>query len=264
MTEKIRTYLNAECPWADTLHWYSTIDSTNTRAKEMARDGAPQGTVLIAGHQTGGRGRMGRTFQSPEGMGVYLSVILRPKCKPEELMHLTCAAGTAMVKAVEAVSGIRPGLKWINDLVVGTKKLGGILVEMSVDKGLVDYAVIGIGINCLQGEEDFHPEIREMAISLSLASGKTVPPEKLAAAMVDALWDMSKSLFSEKTQLMQLYKENCITLGKDIQVLRGDSVRSAKAVDLDEDGGLVVEYADGTRETVASGEVSIRGMYGYV
>ena len=88
--------------------------------------------------------------------------------------------------------------------------------------------------------------------------------QKLAAAMVDALWDMSKSLFSEKTQLMQLYKENCITLGKDIQVLRGDSVRSAKAVDLDEDGGLVVEYADGTRETVASGEVSIRGMYGYV
>ena len=264
MTEKIRTYLNAECPWRDTLHWYSTIDSTNTRAKEMARDGAPQGTVLIAGHQTGGRGRMGRTFQSPEGMGVYLSVILRPKCKPEELMHLTCAAGTAMVKAVETVSGIRPGLKWINDLVVGIKKLGGILVEMSVDKGLVDYAVIGIGINCLQREEDFHPEIREMATSLSLASGKTVPPEKLAAAMVDALWDMSKSLFSEKTQLMQLYKENCITLGKDIQVLRGDSVRSAKAVDLDEDGGLVVEYADGTRETVASGEVSIRGMYGYV
>ena len=207
---------------------------------------------------------MGRSFQSPEGMGVYLSLILRPECRPEELMHLTCAAGTAMVQAVEKVSGIRSALKWINDLVIGTRKLGGILVEMSVDKGIVDYAVIGIGINCLQQAEDFHPDIRNMATSLSLACGRTVLPEQLAAAMVEALWDMNRILFSGKTQLMQAYKENCITLGKEIQVLRGDSVRSAKAVDLDEDGGLWVEYPDGKRETVASGEVSVRGMYGYV
>ena len=264
MTDKIRTYLNAECPWADTLHWCSTINSTNTRAKELARNGAPQGTVLIAGHQTGGRGRMGRTFQSPEGMGVYLSLILRPGCKPEELMHLTCATGVAMAGAVEKVSGIRPGLKWINDLVVGSKKLGGILVEMSVDKGLVDYAVIGIGINCLQKPGDFHPDIAELATSLSLEAGKNIPPEALAAAMVEALWKMSGVLFTQKTQLMGLYREGCVTLGKDIQVLRGDAVRPGKAVDLDMDGGLVVAYPDGTVETVSSGEVSVRGMYGYL
>ena len=264
MTEKIRAYLDAECPWRDTLHWYPQTDSTNTQAKLLAKAGAPHGTVLIAGHQTGGRGRMGRTFQSPEGKGVYLSAILRPACKPDDLMHLTCAAGVAMADAVEAVSGIRPNLKWINDLVIGTKKLGGILVEMSVDKGFVDYAVVGIGINCLQNREDFHPDIRDMAISLRQACGKAIPPQQLAAAMVEALWKMSHTLFCEKDRLMAAYKAGCITLGQEIQVLRFDTVRPGKAIDLDTEGGLVVEYPDGTIETVASGEVSVRGMYGYV
>ena len=264
MKEKILNNLNAECPWRDTLHWYTDIDSTNTRAKLLARQGAPHGTVLIAGHQTGGRGRMGRTFQSPEGMGVYLSVILRPNCKPESLMHLTCAAGVAMVRAVEKVCGVRPQVKWINDLVVKGKKLGGILTEMSVDKGMVDYAVIGIGINCLQEVQDFPPEIAGLATSLSLTAGKKIPPEALAAAMVEALWQMDRILFTEKQQLMADYKNNCITLGKDIQVIRGDRVIPGKAIDLDEDGGLLVVYSDGSAETVSSGEVSVRGMYGYV
>jgi BirA family biotin operon repressor/biotin-[acetyl-CoA-carboxylase] ligase len=135
---------------------------------------------------------------------------------------------------------------------------------MSVDKGMVDYAVIGVGINCLQEKEDFHPEIADLATSLQLAAGRTVGPDVLAAAMVEALWEMSTVLFSEKGQIMDDYKANCITLGKDIQVLRGGDIRPGKAVDLDEDGGLIVEYPDGSRELVASGEVSVRGMYGYV
>ncbi len=207
---------------------------------------------------------MGRTFQSPAGAGVYLSVILRPCCPPEALMHLTCAAGVAMVKAVEKASGIRPQIKWINDLVIGNKKLGGILTEMSVDKGLVEYAVVGIGINCLQRKDDFHPEIADLATSLSLAAGRKIEPEILAAAMTEELSYMSNQLFTAKSQIMSDYKSNCITLGKEIQVLRSGSIRPGKAIDLDDDGGLIVEYPDGTSETVASGEVSVRGMYGYV
>ena len=264
MKEKIRTYLDTECPWRDTLYWYPVTDSTNTQAKKLAAAGAPHGAVLIAGHQTGGRGRMGRSFQSQEGKGVYLSVVLRPNCPPEQLMHLTCAAGVAMLDAVEKASGVRPSLKWINDLVIGSKKLGGILVEMSVDKGMVDYAVIGIGINCLQQPEDFHPEIRHMATSLSIASGKVISPEVLAAAMVESLHNLSLTLFAEKAQIMEDYKANCITLGKQIQVLRCGSVRPGIAIDLDAEGGLLVQYTDGTRETVSSGEVSVRGMYGYL
>lgn len=264
MKEQILSKLSAECPWRDTLHWYPDIDSTNTQAKLLAKAGAPHGTVLIAGHQTGGRGRMGRTFQSPDGQGVYLSVILRPNCMPAQLMHLTCAAGVAMMQAVEAVSGIRPQMKWINDLVVDRKKLGGILTEMSVNKGLVDYAVVGIGINCLQQPEDFPPEIAGLATSLSLAAGHPITPAKLAAAMVEALWKMDRTLFSEKAQLMAEYKENCITLGKEIQVIRQEQIRRGKALDLDAEGGLLVQCEDGSIETVSSGEVSVRGMYGYL
>ena len=264
MKEKILYNLPAECPWRDTLYWYPVIDSTNTQAKRLAREGAPHGTVLIADKQTGGRGRMGRTFQSPAGAGVYLSVILRPNCAPGQLMHLTCAAGAAMVDAVEAVSGVRPQIKWINDLVIGTKKLGGILTEMSVDKGMVEYAVVGIGINCRQNREDFPSEIADLATSLSTAAGKAVPPEVLAAAMVEALWKMDSVLLSEKSRLMAAYKACCITLGKDVQVIRADSLRPGRAIDLGEDGDLLVEYPDGSRELVSSGEVSVRGMYGYV
>ena len=264
MKEQILSILNAECPWRDTLHWYDTIVSTNTEAKRLAKDGAPHGTVLIAGLQTGGRGRMGRTFQSPAGQGVYLSVILRPNCSPVQLMHLTCAAGVAMMEAVEAVSGIRPQMKWINDLVIGRKKLGGILTEMSVDKGMVDYAVVGIGINCLQSMEDFPPEIAGLATSLALSAGQQIAPAMLAAAMVEALWKMDAVLLSEKAQLMATYKENCITLGKEIQVIRQDEIRLGKALDLDSAGGLLVQYEDGTTEMVSSGEVSVRGMYGYL
>lgn len=264
MKTKILSYMHAECPWRDTLHWYDTIDSTNTQAKLLAKQGAPQGTVLIAGHQTGGRGRMGRVFQSPDGLGVYLSVILRPNCTPEKLMHLTCGAGVAMVEAVQKVSGVKPQIKWINDLVVNGKKLGGILTEMSVDRGIVEYAVVGIGINCLHAQDDFHPDIADLATSLSLAAGHPIEPAKLAAAMTEALWRMNAVLFTQKAQLMAQYKAGCITLGKDIQVIRGDSVRPGKAIDLDDNGGLLVEFPDGHSETVASGEVSVRGMYGYL
>ena len=262
MKEKILSYLTAECPWRDTLYWYPETDSTNTQAKLLAAKGAPHGTVLIAGQQTGGRGRMGRSFQSPPGVGVYLSVILRPHCAPSDLMHLTCAAGVAMMEAVEKASGIRPQVKWINDLVLKGRKLGGILTEMSVEQGAVQYAVVGIGINCLQTPEDFPPEIAGIATSLSQA-GYPVLPEKLAAAMVEALWKTDRVLLREKSRLMASYQESCITLGQDIQVIRGDVVRPGKAIGLDADGGLIVAYPDGTTEIVSSGEVSVRGMYGY-
>lgn len=266
MKQEILSYLKAECPWGDTLLWHNSTDSTNTQAKLLARQGAPHGTVVLAGKQTAGRGRLGRSFDSREGMGVYLSLILRPNCKPEKLMHLTCAAGVAMCGAIVETAGIQPQLKWINDLVFDRKKLGGILTELSIDPetGLVDFAIVGIGINCRQTAEDFPPQLRDMAASLSAVAGTDVSPARLAAAMVEALWQMDKTLLTEKTRIMTAYKEHCITLGKDIQVLRGDTVRCGKAVDMDEDGGLWVAFPDGSRELINSGEVSVRGMYGYL
>lgn len=247
------------------MQWYPTIDSTNKKAKELAIDGAPSGTAVLAGYQTAGKGRMGRSFSSPQGKGLYLSLILRPDCKPEQLMHLTCVVAVAAYKAVEDVAGIRPGIKWINDLVIGKQKLGGILTELSIDaNGYVDYAIIGIGINCTQSPTDFPEEIRPIATSLLMSTGKEFAVSQLAAAMLIRLQQMDIGLLTEKSQWMATYKENCITLGKSVMLCRADQIRYATALDLNDEGQLLVELKDGTREWICSGEASIRGMYGYV
>lgn len=265
MKEQILKNLSPEYPWKEHFHFFSELDSTNDRLKAMARQGAPHGTVLLADRQTGGHGRMGRTFLSPEGMGVYLSILLRPSCAPADLMHLTCATGVAMCEAVEQAARFRPSIKWTNDLVYGKRKLGGILTELGLNpKGGVDYAIIGIGINCCQAETDFAPEIRDIAGSLSMAAGREIDRSQVAAAMMDALCRMSGNLLSGKAWLLDQYRKDCITVGQDISLLRGEEVRHGHAVDVDDNGALVVAFPDGSVEAVNSGEVSVRGMYGYV
>ncbi len=253
-------------PWRDRIHCLDTVDSTNTYAKTLAASGAAAGTVVIADRQTGGRGRMGRAFSSPAGMGVYLSLILRPRCAPEDLMHLTCAVGLAACDAVEKVCGICPGIKWTNDLVYDRRKLGGILTELSVNPQtrLVDHAVIGIGINCGQQPADFPPEIRSTACSVAMLTGASPDRGALAAALVDALWDMSASLMSHRAECMARFRSRCVTIGQDISILRGDTVLHGRAIAVDSEGGLLVRFPDGSTQTVTSGEVSIRGMYGYL
>lgn len=265
MKQEILHNLSPGYPWGEQLHYYEETGSTNDLLKIMARKGAPHGTAVIAGCQTNGHGRLGRAFHSPQDAGVYLSILLRPHCAPTEVMHLTCATAVAMCQAVEKGAGFRPGIKWTNDLVYGKRKLGGILTELGLTmQGKVDYAIIGIGINCNQEEEDFAPEIREMAGSLSMFTACAVSRSKVAAAMLEALWEMDGSLLTGKTAMMDLYRKNCITLGQDISLLRGEVVRHGKALDVDEDGALVVRFPDGHLEHVNSGEVSVRGLYHYL
>ncbi len=264
MKQEILTYLPGDFPWQ--VHWFDTIDSTNTRAKAMAQQGAPHGTVLVAGMQTNGRGRMGRSFASPADQGVYLSVILRPEVPAQELLHLTCAAAVAMCDAVKNACGLQPGIKWINDLIVQDKKLGGILTELSVDPktGLVRYAVIGVGINCLQQRHDFPADILDTAISLEMATDKPVSRARLAAAMIQAFQEMDASLLTDQQSIMDSYRNNCITLGKDIILFRGDESQHATALDIENDGALLVQYPDGTLNRVQSGEARVRGICGYL
>ena len=263
MKHEILSQINAECPWRDTLYWYESIDSTNTQAKALAKDGAPHGTLLVAKTQTGGRGRMGRSFLSPSG-GVYLSVILRPGCSPEKLMHLTCATAVAGCKAVAQACGVCPNIKWTNDLVYGKKKLGGILTELVLDgNGLVACAIIGIGINCEKPME-LPPELQNTVTSIQEISNTPCTPEKLTAKLIEALYKMDQVLLTGKQEMMSYYRQQCITLGQEIKVVTGDSVEYGTALDLDEDGGLLVRFRDGSEKIVASGEVSVRGMYGYL
>ncbi len=258
MLSRLR-FLLQDHPWCNLIQYFDTIDSTNTQAKKLAMEDAPAGTIIIAGTQTAGRGRLGRNFSSPENMGIYLSVILRPDCLPQELMHLTCAAGVAAVKAIDNPS---VSIKWTNDLVIDKRKLGGILTELSIDPFTqkVAWVVVGIGINCCQRQWQFPEEIRHMACSLNL-DWQDVP--ELTADLVRALYEMDQNLLSNKAEMMDQFRERCITIGSQISIVRGEDIRHGKAVWVNDDGGLVVEYADGA-ETVTSGEVSIRGMYGYV
>ena len=265
MQDKILSLLPSEYPWSDRLHCFPSIGSTNDHLRVLAKAGAPHGTAVIADHQTGGHGRRGRSFHSPEGVGIYLSILLRPNCPPRELMHLTCAAAVAMCDAVETSAGFRPGIKWTNDLVAGKRKLGGILTELGfAPDGSVDWAIIGIGINCCQQQSDFPEDIRDMAGSLAMVSGKEIDRAAVAAAMLESLYHMDRALLSEKDDVLQQYRTNCITLNRDVVLVRGEEKRYGHAVDIDGDGALLVRFSSGETEAVSSGEISVRGMYGYV
>ena len=262
MKDLILSPLPPAHPWGQSLYWYDALPSTNSLAKDMAREGAVQGTVLLADSQSAGRGRLGRSFCSQPGQGIYMSVILRPNCPPSELMHLTCAVGVAVCNAVEDATGYRPGIKWINDLVAGSKKLGGILTELVMETGLVRSAVVGIGINCSQAPEDFPPELQDIACSLSCVIGRSVDRAKLAAALICRLEEMSRQL-QDRSAIMEDYRRDCVTLGKEILVIQGDHRRPGRALSVQDDGSLMVEFLDGTISTVNAGEVSVRGLFDY-
>lgn len=245
----ILNHLSAECPWRDTLLILKETGSTNNDLKKLAAQGAPHGTVVVADRQTAGRGRMGRSFLSPEG-GIYMSLLLRPQCKAEQLMHLTCAVAVGVCDSIEASCGFRPKVKWINDLILENKKLGGILTELSLNAdGTVNYAIVGIGLNV----GTVPAEVADMATALS-ADKYTV-----AAALIDSL---SRMDLMDKNNLMHRYRSDCITIGRPVKILQSGC--SGTAVDLTEDGSLVIRLEDGTCTTVGSGEVSVRGMYGYL
>ena len=198
-------------------------------------------------------------------MGVYLSVILRPDAPPERLMHLTCAVAEVLCDGVEAASGLRPGIKWTNDLVSGGRKLCGILTELSLEaeSGHVQYAVVGAGVNCGQKLSDFPPEIQDIAGSLTMLTGKPVDRNTLAAEMIRSLSRLDGSLVEHREQWMDRYRRDCVTIGRAVSVSRAGETRWGQAVDVDGWGALLVDFGQGP-EAVHSGEVSVRGMYGYV
>lgn len=264
MQNAILNALSPDYPWADRFHYFNTVDSTNNYLKRQALLGAPHGTVAVADCQTGGKGRLGRSFQSPGGVGIYLSMLLRPDCPQEQLMHLTCAVGTAMCDALEEAAGVRPGIKWTNDLVCEKRKLSGILVELLNDTRGKLCVIIGIGVNCCQQLTDFPEELRDRAGSLAMVTGRRIDRPKVAAAMMEALANMDRNLLTGKEAMLEQYRRDCVTLGQKISVVRGDEIRHGTALDIGNDGDLIVRFDDGHTEAVSSGEVSIRGMYGYV
>ena len=248
------------------VRWFETIGSTNQYAKQAALEGAGNGLVVVAEEQTAGRGRCGRSFQSPPGKGLYLTALLMPDAAPAEMVPVTAAAAVAVCNAVERICGVRPGIKWTNDLVIGGKKLCGILTEMSIEgeSGRLQSVVVGIGINVNHAAENFEGEVADMATSLRLELQQKVDRTALAAALIEELDRLYSRIGEGFAGLLEDYRRDCITLGKQVRIVGSGAERTARAVDIDDSFGLIVRYEDGREETVRSGEVSVRGMYGYV
>lgn len=256
----IRKYLG-DCQNKFNLKVYKTISSTNTVLKELAAEGAPEGTILIASEQTSGRGRMNRKFYSPTGTGLYMSILLRPRMNAEEALFLTTAAAVAVARVIEEISGKTAGIKWVNDVFVEGKKVCGILTEASFDmeSGGLEYAISGIGLNISSPEGGFPDEIKDIASAIF--DKESVPKDaknRITAGIIKYFTEYYETL-SQRT-FFDEYVRRSIIIGHDIKVTGRGEPRAAKALAIDENCNLKVQYEDGSQELLSSGEVSIRKL----
>lgn len=234
---------------------YDEVTSTNDIAKALALSGGDN-TAVIARQQSAGRGRRGRSFLSPEG-GLYLSALWRD-CPQELVMRVTPMAAVAVCRAVESLCPLRCSIKWCNDVVVAGRKLCGILTESSLrPEGGIDWLVVGIGVNVASVPAD----VADMAVSLR-ELGCDVSPETLAEAILTQLTALRRDL-SAPEEWRQDYRCRCVNVGRPIRVVRSDGEIPALALAVDDEFGLTVRYRNGVTETLRSGEVSVRGLYGY-
>lgn len=241
------------------LQVLDSVGSTNTVMKQQFADKKPEGFVLVADHQTGGRGRLGRAFHSPAGVGIYMSILLKPKLALDKINFLTIAGAVAVCKAIAENAGFTPQIKWVNDVLYDNRKLCGILTEASLEAetGMLSYIVLGIGINV--HNSPLPPEVSEIAASLSSFSGKPLLRNQIAAAVLNQLEVCyTQILDGNYSALLESYKSHMAFLGQKITVHSPQETYAATALDINQSGHLVVLKDDGTHETLFSGEISIR------
>lgn len=246
------------------LVFLDMVDSTNTRAKQLAEAGAPDGTLVVAKTQSSAKGRRGRSWMAPSGTGVWFSLLLRPKIAPEHASMLTLVAAMAVEKGIRDLAGIEGRIKWPNDIVIEGKKVCGILTEMSASLDDVNHVVVGIGINT--NIREFPEELRDKATSLFLVSGQVVRRAALLNAVLLA-WEeyYGKYLQTEDMSLLAAgYNARLAGLGGMVRVLAPKQEYTGISRGINHKGELLVEREDGTVTEVMSGEVSVRGIYGYV
>lgn len=242
------------------IYFYEETDTTNNRARELALEGAPEGTLVVAEKQTAGRGRRGKVWESPLGTGIWMSLVLRPQIMPAEASVLTLLCGLATAEAIKAETGLSAGIKWPNDILINGKKAVGILTEMDCEMSEVHFVIPGIGINV--NTASFPPEIADIATSLYLECGKTVSRRRLVHKVLERLEEHYETFLrtGSFTAMLEDYRKHCIILGKEVHVL-GREPFFAEALDITPEGELLVRRADnGKEEVVFSGEVSIRGV----
>ena len=262
-----------------------TVDSTNSEVKRRAANGAVEGLAVISDEQTAGRGRRGNAFQSLKGKGLFCSVLLRPQVALDALSQLTawtavavCRAldalsqltawtAVAVCRAVEACCGLTCGIKWTNDIILDGKKLCGILTELEfeAESAAAVAVVVGVGVNVGQTEADFGPDLSPIATSLTQALERPVRRAELAVHLLAALDEMYAAFPQGKNEYLAEYRRRCVTTGHEVALVRPDGSREpAFAREVDDDFALVCRLPDGSTRTVTAGEVSVRGLLGYV
>ncbi len=240
------------------------VDSTNTHAKRLAEEGAPAGTLVAAEEQTGGKGRRGRGWTASRGVNIMMTLLLRPRIRPEHASRLTLLMAMAVAEGIRKVTGLSAGIKWPNDVVVHGKKVCGILTEMSTEIDYINHVVVGAGINVNQ--EEFPEEIRTLAGSLCVELGRKVCRAELTAEILgelEALYEIFL-LTEDMSALYQKYNERCVNCGHEIRVLEPGNEYTGTTDGISETGELIVRKTDGSVVRVYAGEVSVRGLYGYI
>lgn len=247
--QEIFKYLKADIP----VYYYDTINSTNARAKLFceSHQNTDIDVLFVANHQSEGRGRLGRSFYSPSDSGLYMSLVTTPPKDTSDMVCLTTAAAVCVTRALEELCNIKPQIKWVNDIYIDNKKVCGILCEaVTNDKtNAIDYVIIGIGVNI--STTDFPKEISDIATSI----GQDINRNELCAKITDNLINM-KSAIANRSFINE-YKAHSLVLGKEITYTENGKTKSATAIDIDQNGGLIIKTADGIK-TLSTGEITVR------
>jgi len=244
------------------VEWHARLDSTQRRARELARDGAPEGTVVVAEEQTAGRGRLGRTWHSPAGCNVYCSLVLRPALSPLVVPQLALVLGLGSARAIRAASGLEARLKWPNDVLVGGRKVVGILTEMEAELERVELVLAGIGVNVNGTIEDFPAELRDKVTSLAVAAGRPIDRVAFMARLLDQLEATYRAFLAHGfAGLRSEWEEWSALGGRRVTVRTADGDRTGRVVGLDDDGALRLTDDAGALHRVVAGDVTLADGY---
>ncbi len=255
-TEEKLTELLCNEPFFSNVYCYDCVTSTNDLAKDLAKSGAGEGTVVVSKSQSQGRGRMGRCFHSPNETGLYMSLILRPGRYQQNAGLLTACGAVAVQQAILDVTGASVDIKWVNDLYAGGKKLCGILAEGHfTPSGAFDYVILGIGINLLPPEGGYAEDIVNIATSIFEVTGKEVDRAELCALVLRRWFSYYEGL--PDVGFLELYRAHSCVLGKTVSYIKNGETHTGIAVSIDDAARLIVEQSDGNVVTLDTGEISL-------
>jgi BirA family biotin operon repressor/biotin-[acetyl-CoA-carboxylase] ligase len=237
---------------------FEQTTSTNDVIEKLARDDVKEGVIVFAESQTKGRGRLGRKWISPAHKGLWFSILLRPDLRPQETTQLTVASATALRRAIQSETGLKPEIKWPNDILIGGKKVAGILTELSAELDKVRYVILGIGIDVNLDAGEFPAELKKIATSLKIEAGETISRAELATAILRELdkdyWRVCGHFFAD---VADEWESGCATIGKNVTVHIGDRKIRGRAESLDDDGALLLRTEHGRLERITGGDVTL-------